>query len=79
MSGNPIDMLVDQILSKLPQSADLMRDDINQSLKTALTAALKKMDLVTRDEFDAQKAVLEKTREKLKQLELQIAALEKLA
>lgn len=76
MTLNPIDNLVNKILDKLPQGADVLRDDINQSLKTGLTIALKKMDLVTRDEFDIQKAVLEKTREKLEQLEKQVQALE---
>jgi len=77
MGLNPIDNMVNQILDKLPQGADVLRDDINQSLKTGLTIALKRMDLVTRDEFDVQKAVLAKTREKLEQLEKQLHALEK--
>jgi len=77
MPINPIDNLVNQILDKLPQGADVLHEDINQSLKTGLTIALKKMDLVTRDEFDVQKAVLEKTRKKLEQLEQQVQAFEK--
>ncbi len=76
MSINPIENLVNQVLDKLPQGADALRDDINQNLKVGLTVALKKMELVTRDEFDAQKAVLEKTREKLAQLEKQVQDLE---
>jgi hypothetical protein len=35
------------------------------------------MDLVTRDEFDIQRAVLEKTRAQLKELETRLAELEK--
>jgi BMFP domain-containing protein YqiC len=35
-----------------------------------------KLDLVTRDEFEAQQAVLMRTREKLEQLEQRLAALE---
>ena len=76
MAINPIDNLVNQVLDKLPQGADALRDDVNQNLKVALSIALKKMDLVTRDEFDVQKAVLEKTREKLNQLEKQVQELE---
>ena len=76
MAINPIDNLVNQILDNLPQGADALREDINHNLKVGLTVALKKMDLVTRDEFDVQKAVLEKTREKLRQLEQQIRELE---
>ena len=76
MAINPIDSLVNQILDKLPHGADALRDDVNQNLKAGLTIALKKMDLVTRDEFDVQKAVLEKTREKLELLEKQVRELE---
>jgi len=77
MINNPIDNLVNEILSKLPQGADALREDVNNTLKTSLAAALKKMDLVTRDEFDVQRAVLEKTREQLKHLEARLAELEK--
>ena len=77
MAINPIDNLVNEVLSKLPQSADALREDMNSTLKASLSAALKKMDLVTRDEFDIQRAVLEKTRAQLKELETRLAELEK--
>jgi len=76
MAINPIDNLVNEILSKLPQGTDALRDDINSTFKASLSAALKKMDLVTRDEFDIQRAVLDKTRQQLKQLEARLAELE---
>ena len=47
-----------------------------EPLKQALQAALGKLDLVTRDEFDAQTAVLLRSREKLEAMEVQIAELE---
>tara|TARA_B100000809_G_scaffold230818_1_gene245531 strand:- start:736 stop:987 length:252 start_codon:yes stop_codon:yes gene_type:complete len=47
-----------------------------EQLKQALQAALGKLDLVTRDEFDAQTAVLLRTREKLEAMEVQIAELD---
>lgn len=77
MAINPIDNLVNEILNKLPQGSEALRDDVNNTLKTSLTAALKKMNLVTRDEFDVQRAVLDKTREQLKELESRLARLEK--
>ena len=76
MTKNPIDDLVNEILNKLPQGADALRNDVNNTLKAGLTATLKKMDLVTRDEFDVQRAVLEKTREQLQQLEARLAEIE---
>ena len=47
-----------------------------EQLKQALQAVLGKLDLVTRDEFDAQTAVLLRTREKLEAMEVQIAELD---
>ncbi len=45
-------------------------------LKQMLEGALRKAQLVTREEFDAQQAVLLRTREKVEQLERQVSALE---
>ena len=52
------------------------QDVMQQQLKSMLQSSFAKLDLVTRDEFDAQAAVLQRTREKLEQLEAQVAALE---
>lgn len=51
--------------------------DIEQNLKAGLTAMLGKLDLVTREEFDVQREVLARTREKLAALEARLAELEK--
>ncbi|QEW08167.1 accessory factor UbiK family protein [Nitrincola iocasae] len=49
---------------------------VQQQLQAMLQQTLSKLDLVTREEFDAQQAVLLRTREKLEVLEKQVAALE---
>ncbi len=71
---------VDDISRKLaeliPQDIKDMRREFHQNAKAVLTAGLRKMDLVTREEFDVQQAVLAKTRQKLKVLEAEIRALE---
>ena len=46
---------------------------LKAQLKSILTASLEKMDVVSREEFDVQKAVLAKTRAKLEALESKIA------
>lgn len=51
--------------------------DIEKNLRAVLQSVFAKLDLVTREEFDVQQAVLLRTREKLTQLEAQVAALEK--
>lgn len=50
--------------------------DIERNSKAMLSHALARMDLVTREEFDAQAAVLARTREALTALEQRVAALE---
>jgi BMFP domain-containing protein YqiC len=50
--------------------------DIERNSKALLSHALARMDLVTREEFDAQAAVLARTREALTALENRVAALE---
>ena len=51
------------------------REDIERNIKALVTSALSRLDLVNRDEFDAQVAVLRHTREKLEALEKQVAEL----
>lgn len=49
------------------------KDDLSQSqLQGLLESALRRCRLVTREEFDAQRAVLLRTREKLEQLEREV-------
>lgn len=50
--------------------------DIEKNLRAVLQGVFAKLDLVTREEFDVQQAVLLKTRERLEALEAQVAALE---
>ncbi len=50
--------------------------DLEKNAKAMLTATLAKLDVVTREEFDVQQAVLVRTREALQQLEARVVALE---
>jgi len=50
--------------------------DLEKNLKALLGRYLAQLDLVGREEFDIQRAVLLRTREKLEKLEAQVAALE---
>ena len=51
--------------------------DIEKNAKMVMSGFFSKMDLVTREEFDVQAQVLARTREKLKDLEARVDALEK--
>lgn len=50
---------------------------VRENLRAAASSAFDKMDLVSNEEFDVQKRVLLRTRQKLEQLERQVAQLEK--
>ena len=69
--------LVEQVLNALPESAKLIGGDLQLALKTALSELFASMEVVTREEFDAQKAVLARSRERLEQMQAQLDALQK--
>ena len=51
-------------------------EELQENFKAVLQSGLAKLDLVTREEFDVQRAVLLRTREKLESLERALADLE---
>jgi len=71
-----IDDLARQISAAIPNGVKGMQEDVQKNIHTLLQGALSRLDLVTREEFDAQSQVLARTREKLEQLEKIISALE---
>jgi hypothetical protein len=69
--------MFEEISGKLGQAlADSPAKDLEKNLRAVLQSVFAKLDLVTREEFDVQQAVLLKTREKLEALEAKVAALE---
>lgn len=51
--------------------------DLEKNLRALLAAFFNRLDLVTREEFEVQQAVLARTREKLEALEKKVAELER--
>ncbi len=72
-----IDDLARQISDAIPSGVKNMQADVQKNVHTLLQGALSRLDLVTREEFDAQSQVLARTREKLEKLEQLVADLEK--
>ncbi len=70
--NDTLDQLSKRISSLIPGDVKGVQDDIENNVKSLLQSTLTKMNLVTREEFDVQTAVLQRTREKLEQLEKQI-------
>jgi ubiquinone biosynthesis accessory factor UbiK len=71
-----IDDLARRLASAVPENVAAVGRDLEQNFKGVLQAQLARLDLVTREEFDVQSAVLRRTREKLAALEQRLAALE---
>ncbi|UTW45152.1 accessory factor UbiK family protein [bacterium SCSIO 12696] len=65
-----------QLNNNLGPGARAMGEEMQQHIRTAMQAAIAKLDLVSREEFDAQQAVLQRTRQRLELLEQQVAELE---
>ena len=72
-----IDDLARQISESIPAGVKGMQEDVQKNIHTLLQGALSKLDLVTREEFDAQSQVLARTRQKLEQLEQLVDEMEK--
>lgn len=70
------DDLSRRVADSLPRGFQTLQGDLQHNVRGALEAALGRLNLVTREEFDVQQAVLRRTREKLKALELRVDELE---
>lgn len=71
-----IDKLIQSVVENLPGKMGPFNDELQEYLRQSLSSTLKKMDIVTRHEFDIQSAVLQKTRSKVDELEKVIKQLE---
>ena len=67
-----LEQLTKRISSLIPGDVKNLQQDFESNVRSLLQTSLTKMNLVTREEFDVQSAVLQRTREKLEQLEKQI-------
>lgn len=68
--------LFKQFSQALPPGTFSLQQDLEKNLKAALNKVLHDMNLVTREEFELQSALLSRTREKLEVLEAQVTELE---
>lgn len=76
MNKESVEDIARKLAEAVPEGLRSMRADLEQNFRSVLSASLGKLDLVTREEFDVQEAVLAKTREKLEALEIQVRELE---
>jgi BMFP domain-containing protein YqiC len=66
---NIIDQLASKLADAVPGDLRTLRTDMESNFRSLLQTTLGKLDLVTREEFEVQRKVLERTREKLERLE----------
>jgi BMFP domain-containing protein YqiC len=72
-----IDSLAQRLAALVPPGLQEARADLTATFRSALQAGLRELDLVSREEFDVQRCVLLRTREKIEELEQQLLALER--
>jgi BMFP domain-containing protein YqiC len=63
-------------VESVPPGVRAVQKDLESNFRAVLRASLTKLDLVSRDEFDAQMRVLERTRARLEELERRVAAID---
>jgi BMFP domain-containing protein YqiC len=71
-----LDDLARRLSSLVPPGLREGQEELQQNFKSVLQSGLAKLDLVTREEFEVQRAVLLRTREKLEELQRTVAELE---
>jgi ubiquinone biosynthesis accessory factor UbiK len=76
MANESIEKLAKTLAEALPEGLRSVRDDLEKNFKSVLQSGLGKLDLVTREEFEVQAAVLARTREKLAALQVRLDELE---
>ena len=76
MNNDSIQDLAKKLAESLPSSVRAVRDELEQNFSAVLKSGLSKLDLVTREEFEVQEAVLARTRQKLEALEARLAEYE---
>ncbi len=76
MAIESIDELARRLAESVPQGLRSVKDDLEKNFQSVLRAGLGKLDLVTREEFEVQEAVLARTRQKLDALEERLISIE---
>ncbi|MGM0526771.1 MAG: ubiquinone biosynthesis accessory factor UbiK [Pseudomonadota bacterium] len=73
MDNKTIENIAKQISDSMPAGVKEVADNVEQRVKQTLQTQLSKLDLVTREEMDVQQQMLLRLRERVAQLEQQLA------
>ena len=76
MNEKTLQDLVRKLADSVPDGLRSVRSDLEKNFRSVLQSGLDKLELVTREEFEVQESVLQRTREKLEALEERLKELE---
>lgn len=76
MDKSQVEQMIQRLLEGLPASLQAMRSDLEAHFQRVLQSGARRLDLVSREEFDAQTKVLERSRALIGELEARVQALE---
>jgi len=76
LNSGGLDDLARRLADSVPESVRALGRDLEGNFKAVMQSQLSKLDLVTRQEFEVQAAILERTRGKLAELEARLKDLE---
>jgi len=76
MTDESIENIARKLAEAVPEGLRAVGEDLENNFRSVLKASLSRLDLVTREEFEVQEAVLARTREKLEALEARLKELE---
>lgn len=76
MDRAQVERTIQDLLGGLPASLQAVKDDLEGHFRRVLQSGAQKLDLVSREEFDAQAKVLERSRALIGELEARVKALE---
>jgi BMFP domain-containing protein YqiC len=71
-----LDQVAERLSAVVPEGMRHVQKDLESNFRAVLQSALGRLDLVTREEFDAQQAVLARTRERLEQISARLREME---
>lgn len=71
-----VERIIAEVRRRLPEAGELA-GEVEHNLRGVLSEAISRLDLISREEFDAQQRVLARTRERLEALEREVAELER--
>ncbi len=76
MDKAQVEKTIQDLLGGLPASLQALRGDLEGHFRRVLQSGARQLDLVSREEFDAQAKVLERSRQLIGELEARVKALE---